>query len=355
MVKCVGRAPNPLIMYTLALDTTGYKIHLVLLKNDTVIFERDWRSNMNEDETITKTILHIQDIEPFFAQKMTKVIVNEGPGTLTGTRVGVAMANALSYATHAPIVKLNSHTVWQMRLRDEDKKLTPHLLLRINESELFVDGEIMELKALVKKLAKAKRNSFVCYGELTPTQFSQLNKIRGFLWIIETDLLPFSKIIEQVKDKGTVKMAAPIYAHPPIITESKKQPLVASIKLDGLPDFVQPVAPKTPVKTAEKVAVKTPVTAVPKKAVAQKSAVKKVEKKPTKKAVVKKVVAKKIAPKKSAVKKPAPKSVPKKKSLSVFKAFTNKLKSFAKKSPAKKVIVKKTAPKKSAPKGSKKR
>ncbi len=355
-------------MYTLALDTTGYKIHLVLLKNDATIFERDWRSNMNEDETITKTMLHIQDIEPFFAQKMTKVIVNEGPGTLTGTRVGVAMANALSYATHAPIVKLNSHTVWQMRLRDEDKKLTPHLLLRINESELFVDGEIMELKALVKKLAKAKRNSFVCYGELTPTQFSQLNKIRGFLWIIETDLLPFSKIIEQIQDKGTVKMAAPIYSHPPVITESKKQPLVASIKLDGLPDFVQPVAPKAPVKMTEKVVekmpaktpVKAPVKVAPKKTVAQKSAVKKVEKKTTKKAEVKKVVAKKVVvkkviPKKSAVKKPAPKSAPKKKSLSVFKAFTNKLKSFAKKSPVKKVVAKKATPKKPAPKGSKKR
>ncbi|MBP7898747.1 hypothetical protein KAZ92_02250 [Candidatus Gracilibacteria bacterium] len=337
-------------MYTLALDTTGYKIHLVLLKNDAIIFERDWRSNMNEDETIMKTIQHLNDIEPFFAQKLTRMIVSEGPGTLTGTRVGVTIANALAYATKASIVKLSSHDIWPMRLRDEDKELKPHFLLRITEQELYVDGEVMQLKDAVKFITKyigkgKKRNGYIAYGELTPTQFTELNRIKGFTWIIETDLLSFGRVTLGIHDKGTVKPAVPRYAKPPVITESKKEQLVVKIKLDGLPDFVAPKvaqAPKAPVvKTVEKPAEKLVQKVAPK---AEKKIVKaiakKLEKKPTKK-IAKKVVVKKPAkkPVKKLLKKVTPKKVIKvapkkaqkkaiKKSFSPLRALAKKFKSF---------------------------
>lgn len=331
-------------MYTLALDTTGYKIHLVLLKNDAIIFERDWRSNMNEDETIMKTIQHLNDIEPFFAQKLTRMIVSEGPGTLTGTRVGVAIANALAYATKASIVKLSSHDIWPMRLRDEDKQLKPHFLLRITEQELYVDGEVMQLKDAVKLITKSigkgkKRNEYIAYGELTPTQFTELNRIKGFIWIIETDLLSFGRVALGIKDKGTVKPAVPRYAKPPVITESKKEQLVVKIKLDGLPDFVAPKVKVVPVPKAQVVKTEEKPTLKAEKKVT-KVVAKKLEKKPTKK-IAKKVVAKKPVkkpakkPVKKLLKKVTPKKVSKvapkkvvKKSFSPLKALAKKFRSF---------------------------
>lgn len=339
-------------MYTLALDTTGYKIHLALLKNDTVVFERDWRSNMNEDETISKTLQHLLELEPFFTQKLTKIIVNEGPGTLTGTRVGVAMANALATSTHAPMVKLASHDVWPMRLREEDRQRKPHLLLRITEQELFVDGEIMDIKDVAKMITKEagrgkKKNQYLAFGELTPTQFSLLNKIKGFLWIIETDLLPFASAAQQVREKGDKKYASPRYAKPPVITESKKKPLVAPIRLDGLPDFV-PLKEKAqklvPTEVEKEKIVKKFATQVEKKKekVLQKVKPERVaktvknakkSKKAPKKTLPKKSVVKKVAPKKQ-VKKVVPKKAVSKKSTpkkSVFKALANKLRSFTKK------------------------
>lgn len=225
-------------MYTLALDTTGYKIHLVLLKNNTVVFERDWRSNMNEDETITKTLQHLNDLEPFYMQKLTKIIINEGPGTLTGTRVGVATANALSYACKAPLVKISTNQIWKARLHEEGgsadlslggKKLNPHLLLRITEQDLYLDDVIVTLADFVKQMKKLKKQSFAAYGELTPTQFTEINKNRNITWIIEPDLLPFSSAILQIIEKagkGDMKYAKPKYAHNPVITESKKEVLI---------------------------------------------------------------------------------------------------------------------------------
>lgn len=216
-------------MYTLALDTTGYKIHLVLLKNNTVVFERDWRSNMNEDETITKTLQHLNELEPFYMQKLTKIIINEGPGTLTGTRVGVATANALSYACKAPLVKISTNQIWKARLHEEAIKLKPHLLLRITEQDLYLDDAIVTLADFVKQMKKLKKQAFAAYGELTPTQFTEINKNRNVTWIIEPDLLPFSSAILQIIEKagkGDMKYAKPKYAKEPIITESKKEVLI---------------------------------------------------------------------------------------------------------------------------------
>ncbi len=221
-------------MYTLALDTTGYKIHLVLLKNNTVVFERDWRSNMNEDETITKTLQHLNELEPFYMQKLTKILINEGPGTLTGTRVGVSIANALSFACKAPIVKLSTSQIWKNRLHGEVGKLKPHLLLRITEQELYLDDKIISLTDLVKQVKKLKKQSFTAYGELTPTQFTELNKNRNITWIIEPDILPFSSAMLQIIEKagkGDMKYAKPKYAKEPIITESKKEVLIPRLPI----------------------------------------------------------------------------------------------------------------------------
>lgn len=233
-------------MYTLALDTTGYKIHLALLKHDAVVFERDWRSEMNEDETITKTLQRMTELEPFYLQKLSRIIINEGPGALTGTRIGVSIANALSFACKASLVKTTTHDIWQKRLREEGKKRKPHLLIRITENDLYVDGKITPLSGLIKKIKQEKKKEYAAYGELTPTQFSLLNKLKNFSWIIEPDLLSFSTMAMLTKEKGDMKFASPKYAKPPVITESKKVPLIKK------------ASPKKPQKKGKKPVSKKP-------------------------------------------------------------------------------------------------
>lgn len=284
-------------MYTLALDTTGYKIHLALLKNNTVVFERDWRSNMNEDETITKTLQHLNELEPFYMQKLTKILINEGPGTLTGTRVGVSIANALSFACKAPLVKLATNQIWKARLHDEGRKLKPHLLLRITEQDLYLDDKIITLVDLVKLIKKLKKQSFAAYGELTPTQFSELNKNRNLTWIIEPDLMAFSHAIQYIVEnsgKGDMKYAKPKYAHNPVITESKKEVLIPRLSKST------PVK-KEPVPTKHKPAKKVKLAKVTKPSKKSKPVKKSKPSKPSKPSKMKKFiqkVAKKFAGKK---------------------------------------------------------
>lgn len=243
-------------MYTLALDTSGYKIRLALAKGNSVIFERIWTSEMNEDETIAKTLQNLMAREPFFLQKLDRILINEGPGTLTGTRIGVAIANALSFATRAPLVKLDTFAIYKSRLTDDQKNQKPLCLLRITEQELFLDGKIIILDALLKSIQKAKKQTFVAYGELTPTQLSLLRRLKNVVWITEPELRPWSDIISITKDKGSTKYASPRYAKPPVITESKKKPVIER-QLKKLPKKLpkkqeKKSAKKTKKKTASK-------------------------------------------------------------------------------------------------------
>ncbi len=267
-------------MYTLALDTTGYKIHLVLLKNNTVVFERDWRSNMNEDETITKTLQHVNELEPFYMQKLTKIIINEGPGTLTGTRVGVATANALSYACKAPLVKISTNQIWKARLHEEVKSLKPHLLLRITEQDIYLDDAIITLADFLKQMKKLKKQPFAAYGELTPTQFTEINKNRNVTWIIEPDLLPFSSAILQIIEKagkGDMKYAKPKYAKEPVITESKKEVLIPRVQNNSPEKKDKKPAKNTPIKKAKQVKSSKPAKVVKSKPIKKSKNIKKVK------------------------------------------------------------------------------
>ena len=50
-------------------------------------------------------------------QDITEIEVNRGPGSFTGLRVGVAIANALGYALKVPV---NGKQVWKMDVEEPD-------------------------------------------------------------------------------------------------------------------------------------------------------------------------------------------------------------------------------------------
>jgi len=45
-------------------------------------------------------------IQDFDLKKIKRIFVNSGPGSFTGTRVGVAIANALSFSLNVPVNNL---------------------------------------------------------------------------------------------------------------------------------------------------------------------------------------------------------------------------------------------------------
>lgn len=89
----------------LFIDTTSEITHLSLLdEKGQVVDKYDWPARFNQsEELIQKIDLLLKD------NKITKadlrgVIVNRGPGSYTGLRVGLTTANLLSYALSIPVL-----------------------------------------------------------------------------------------------------------------------------------------------------------------------------------------------------------------------------------------------------------
>ncbi len=95
-------------MISLFLDTSSKKLVVGLVKNDEVIslVEKETLNDHSKylvpiiDEELTRNNLNIKDIN--------KIYVISGPGSFTGTRIAVTVANPLSYALNIPVKSISA-------------------------------------------------------------------------------------------------------------------------------------------------------------------------------------------------------------------------------------------------------
>lgn len=95
-------------MYTLFIDT-HYKDILLLLFKDNKLLDNIKISNVKSTSVETmpalEKLLNNNNIKP---QNLNKIAVCIGPGSFTGTRIGVTIAKTLAYSLNIPIVSLTS-------------------------------------------------------------------------------------------------------------------------------------------------------------------------------------------------------------------------------------------------------
>lgn len=90
-------------MKKLFLDTTSNKEVIIRLYIDEKEFEVKQEIAFNRGQVVLPLVdelLKKHSVEP---EELDAVEVNAGPGSFTGVRVGVAIANALSFALQIPV------------------------------------------------------------------------------------------------------------------------------------------------------------------------------------------------------------------------------------------------------------
>ena len=90
-------------MYTLYIDTHLWDIVIVLYKNGKIAQKNEVINKKNNSEYIFPTIIKTID-----DKKIDAVIVVNGPGSFTGSRLGVTIAKTFAYALNIPIKTISS-------------------------------------------------------------------------------------------------------------------------------------------------------------------------------------------------------------------------------------------------------
>lgn len=75
-----------------------------IYKDDIQIVYETWEAHRQLAETIHLKIKLLCEQNKLSFQDINDIIVFEGPGSFTGLRIGISVANALSYGLNIPIV-----------------------------------------------------------------------------------------------------------------------------------------------------------------------------------------------------------------------------------------------------------
>lgn len=90
-------------MNTLILDTSDNKKIMVGLKINNEEYIQTKQMSSNKAQIILQMIDKVLKKHSLKPEDLSAISVNPGPGSFTGLRVGLAIANALSFALKIPI------------------------------------------------------------------------------------------------------------------------------------------------------------------------------------------------------------------------------------------------------------
>ena len=90
-------------MNKLYIDTTNNKEVIVRLLMDTTVDEVRQEIQFNRGQVVLPIIQKLLSQHNLTPRDLDAVEVNEGPGSFTGVRVGVSIANAIAFALQIPV------------------------------------------------------------------------------------------------------------------------------------------------------------------------------------------------------------------------------------------------------------
>ncbi|MBU1934426.1 tRNA (adenosine(37)-N6)-threonylcarbamoyltransferase complex dimerization subunit type 1 TsaB, partial [Patescibacteria group bacterium] len=198
----------------LCIDTTTPAAGITLIGKTSFYAKLDPK-NVSEntlktiDELVQKAKIQLSDLEAVFIIK--------GPGSFTGLRVGIAIANQFAHQLKIPIIGLRTDEWWSHRTDESDFIY----LQTMNKDEVYVvEKNKSDIKPIDQLSGKA-----LWLGDLSddhktklPSDFKEITDLRSpeetwQLIIQKTDISP----------QKTYELVEPYYSKDPSITKSKKK------------------------------------------------------------------------------------------------------------------------------------
>lgn len=95
-------------MICLFLDTSSDNLIVSLLKDNNIIFEKNIKSVRDHSTHLVPTIEEAFKLNNIELKQLNKIFVVIGPGSFTGTRIGITFAKTLAYCFNIDLVPVSS-------------------------------------------------------------------------------------------------------------------------------------------------------------------------------------------------------------------------------------------------------
>lgn len=91
-------------MLYLAIRTDSPEAELYLLEDRQTVATKTWHAHRQLAESLHKEIADLLEANARNLTDINGIVVFAGPGSFTGLRIGITVANALSYSLSVPVV-----------------------------------------------------------------------------------------------------------------------------------------------------------------------------------------------------------------------------------------------------------
>jgi tRNA threonylcarbamoyl adenosine modification protein YeaZ len=193
-------------MLTLGINTASSSTSIALLQNGALLGESSWESHNNEAEKLMPAIAELCDD----LTAIDQVIVISGPGSFTGLRVGVTVANTIAYLNKCELYAVDTFDYWWAK--DVPAK---ELLIFAGRKGVYVNKDG---KTELTPLDEVKVEGPI-FGDITEEQKKEIGA--EFIQPEETFGQTLEKLAKNLKEP--VKIVKPNYIKNPEITKPKKQ------------------------------------------------------------------------------------------------------------------------------------
>lgn len=219
-------------MKILALDTTSSTLSVALLHNNQILTKNTIYENGKQAELLIPEIEKILTQNKIWYQDLDLITATNGPGSFTGTRIGLTVARTLKLATNLPLMLLNSCEVIAYKYRKRAEKIFVVLDARADEffyaefaGQIFTTPQLSGLDELPNILPTT--NFFLCgSGKKIAAKILQEKNIKFEMNeeedVIEADLVGLLALEKFRNSPEFPENLDPIYLRSPRISERKK-------------------------------------------------------------------------------------------------------------------------------------
>ncbi len=145
---------------TLGIDTAFKKLIVGIQFSSDRIVQSDEQVDRSHGQFIMKKIGELLQSASMTPAMIEQIVVNLGPGSFTGLRIGLATAKGMATALDIPIIGVSTFELAAYCLRDE--KTQVHIIIALNRDDVVVaiaengkvnlqDAEILPLNMALKR------------------------------------------------------------------------------------------------------------------------------------------------------------------------------------------------------------
>ncbi len=103
-------------MLILAFDTAGLTLSVALFDDEKILAQNVIFESGRQAELLIPEIEKLLHEQKIWYQDLGLIVATKGPGSFTGTRIGLTMARTLKLATNIPLILINSDEVSNLEI-----------------------------------------------------------------------------------------------------------------------------------------------------------------------------------------------------------------------------------------------